>query len=62
MYACKRATSISIIEIEKAKANERLEPNQFLKIKINIRVKTKPNGEKIKGNNLLSKNVSKNLI
>ena len=35
MYACKRATSISIIEIEKAKANERLEPNQFLKIKIN---------------------------
>ena len=35
MYACKRATKISIIEIENANANERLEPNQFLKININ---------------------------
>ena len=29
------ATKISIIEIENANANERLEPNQFLKININ---------------------------
>ena len=34
----------------------------FLKVKTNNRLITTPNGEKIKGNNLLSRYVSENLI
>ena len=39
-----------------------IERKKMVKIKTNNRVKTIPNGEKIKGNNLLSKYVSKNII
>ena len=35
IYACKRATNISIIDIENANINDNVDPIQLLKININ---------------------------